>query len=42
MDVNELKDAGAGRLAPDGIVALYHLAFQNFGEQALWNRRPSA
>jgi hypothetical protein len=39
--LNELKELGAGRPAPEGIVALYRQAFDEFGAQALWSRRPS-
>ena len=39
--IDELKDAGAGRPAPDEIAALYHLAFKQFGPQFLWSRKPS-
>jgi len=39
--LEDLKEAGEGRPAPDGIVALYHQAFQQFGAQALWSRKPS-
>lgn len=39
--VDELKDAGDGRLAPDNVAALYRRAFAEFGAQSLWNRRPS-
>lgn len=37
--LDELKDAGSGRPAPDEVVALYHEAFQQFGPRALWNWR---
>lgn len=39
--IDELKDLGAGRPAPAEIAALYRQAFQQFGAQALWNRRQS-
>jgi len=39
--LDELKDRGAGRAAPEAVVALYHEAFRQFGVQALWSRRPS-
>lgn len=39
--IEELKDIGAGRAAPDEIVGLYRQAFREFGVQALWDRRPS-
>ena len=38
---DELKELGAGRPAPEDIVALYRQAFDEFGTQALWSRRPS-
>jgi hypothetical protein len=40
-ELEALKDAGAGRPAPEGIVQLYHEAFRSFGAEALWNRSPS-
>ena len=40
-DLEELKELGAGRPAPEEIAALYHRAFREFGAQALWNRKPS-
>jgi len=40
-NVDELKELGAGRPAPDDITRLYHRAFREFGAQALWSRRPS-
>ncbi len=39
--LEDLKAAGDGRPAPDGIVSLYHQAFERFGAQALWSRKPS-
>jgi hypothetical protein len=39
--LEELKERGAGRPAPDAVAALYRLAFKEFGVQALWSRRPS-
>ncbi|MBF0162720.1 MAG: hypothetical protein HQL88_10590 [Magnetococcales bacterium] len=38
----QLKERGAGRVAPDGVAFLYHQAFQKFGSQSLWSRQPSA
>ena len=38
----DLKERGAGRPAPDDIVALYRRAFAEFGTAALWSRMPSA
>jgi hypothetical protein len=40
-NLEQLKDLGAGRAAPDEIARLYHQAFRDFGTQALWSRRPS-
>ena len=37
-----LKELGSGRMAPDEVMGLYHQAFQEFGTQSLWSRRPSA
>jgi len=39
--LDELKEAGDGRPAPDVIVSFYHQAFKQFGTQALWSRKPS-
>lgn len=39
--LEELKDAGAGRPAPELVASLYRRAFQEFGAQALWDRKPS-
>jgi len=39
--LEELKERGAGRPAPDAVVSLYQLAFKQFGHQSLWSRRPS-
>jgi hypothetical protein len=39
--LEELKELGAGRPAPQGVVALYRQAFVEYGAQALWSRRPS-
>jgi hypothetical protein len=39
--LDELKEAGAGRPAPDPVAVLYREAFSQFGAMALWNRRPS-
>ncbi|NGZ06461.1 MAG: hypothetical protein G8237_08895 [Magnetococcales bacterium] len=38
----QLKELGPGRIASDNVASLYHLAFQEFGHQALWSRQPSA
>ncbi len=40
-DLEQLKELGAGRAAPDEIARLYHRAFREYGTQALWSRRPS-
>jgi hypothetical protein len=40
-NIEELKELGTGRAAPEEIARLYHRAFREFGPQALWNRRPS-
>jgi hypothetical protein len=40
-DIEQLKELGAGRAAPEAIARLYHRAFREFGPQALWSRRPS-
>lgn len=37
----ELKELGAGRVAPDGVASLYRQAFHDFGSQSLWSRQPS-
>ncbi|MBF0184486.1 MAG: hypothetical protein HQM06_08860 [Magnetococcales bacterium] len=37
----QLKALGAGRVAPDEVACLYHQAFQQFGSQSLWSRKPS-
>ena len=39
--LDELKELGAGRPAPEDVVALYRQAFDEFGAQAFWNRKPS-
>jgi hypothetical protein len=38
-DLEELKDLGAGRPAPEAVVRLYRQAFAEFGTRALWNWR---
>lgn len=40
-NLEQLKDLGAGRVAPEEIAHLYHQAFRKFGTRALWSRRPS-
>jgi hypothetical protein len=37
--LNELKDIGSGRAAPEPVVQLYRRAFQEYGTRALWNYR---
>jgi len=37
--LDELKDLGSGRPAPDGVVRFYRQAFAAFGTRALWNWR---
>lgn len=37
--INELKDLGAGKPAPDEVARYYHQAFAEFGVRALWNWR---
>ena len=39
--LDDRKERGAGRPAPDEIAALYRQAFQDFGMLALWNRKPA-
>ena len=39
--IGELKDIGSGRPAPEVVAALYRRAFQEFGAQSLWSRKPS-
>jgi hypothetical protein len=36
-DLEQLKDLGAGHLAPEEVVRLYRQAFADFGTRALWN-----
>jgi hypothetical protein len=38
-DLEQLKDLGAGRPAPESVVRLYRQAFADFGTRALWNWR---
>ncbi|MEO5347650.1 MAG: hypothetical protein H7834_14925 [Magnetococcus sp. YQC-9] len=38
---DQLKELGAGRIAPDNVASLYHQAFQQYGNQSLWSRKPS-
>jgi hypothetical protein len=39
--VEELKTDGAGCPAPSAVVSLYQSAFQKYGAQMLWSRKPS-
>lgn len=41
LRLEELKELGAGRPAPEEVVALYRQAFGEFGARSLWSRRPS-
>lgn len=38
---DELKELGAGVLAPEGVASLYRQAFRDFGTRSLWSRKPS-
>jgi hypothetical protein len=38
-DIEQLKDLGSGRPAPEEVVRLYRQAFAEFGTRALWNWR---
>ena len=38
-NLEQLKDLGAGRPAPEEVVRLYRQAFAEFGTRALWNWR---
>ncbi len=38
--IDELKQLGQGRVAPEEIAALYRQAFTEFGSRALWSSRP--
>ncbi len=40
-DREHMKAMGAGRAAPDTVVALYRQAFEQFGARALWSRKPT-
>lgn len=39
--IDELKDLGSGRPAPETVGELYRRAFHEFGAQSLWSRKPS-
>ena len=41
LSIDDLKQLGAGRLAPEEVARLYHRAFETFGAQMLWSRKPS-
>ena len=38
--LDDLKNLGAGRTAPDEVVRLYRQAFVDYGAAALWSSRP--
>jgi hypothetical protein len=38
--IDELKQLGQGRVAPEEIAVLYRQAFTEFGSRALWSSRP--
>jgi hypothetical protein len=40
-DIEQLKELGAGRPAPEAVARLYRQAFRDSGAQALWSRRAS-
>ena len=40
LDIEQLKELGAGQPAPEEIARLYHQAFADFGAQALWSSQP--
>jgi hypothetical protein len=40
-DLDQLKDLGAGRPAPEVVARLYQQAFCDFGVLALWSSRPA-
>jgi hypothetical protein len=37
--IDQLKDLGAGKPAPEAVARLYHQAFADFGARALWSWR---
>ncbi len=39
--IDELREAGAGRPAPEPVVSLYLRAFAEFGVRSLWSRKPT-
>ena len=38
-NLDQIKDLGVGRAAPEAVVRLYRQAFADFGGRALWNWR---
>lgn len=40
-DLEQLMRLGAGCPAPEDVAELYRQAFEDFGAQSLWSRRPS-
>jgi len=40
--IDDLKELGSGKPAPEDVTALYRRAFAEFGAQSLWSRKPSA
>ena len=40
-DLDQLKELGAGRPAPEVVARLYRQAFRDFGGLALWSSRPA-
>lgn len=40
-DLDQLKELGAGRPAPEVVARLYRQAFSDFGALALWSSRPA-
>jgi hypothetical protein len=41
-DLDQLKDIGSGRSAPEAVVRLYRQAFEEFGTRALGSWRRSS
>ena len=39
--IDEMKQLGSEKLAPEAIAILYRQAFAEFGSQALWSSQPS-
>jgi hypothetical protein len=42
LTIDDLKRNGAGRPAPENLLALYRQAFGDYGLRALWSSRPVA